>query len=461
MAEKDTNGDARKRFDAGGLSELPFAQADIPPEHLDFLKGLVDTFNASTTRLKEAYAGLQEKVTRLNLKLEETNRELSESLAEQERLSNYLTNILESLSSGVLVIGTDGRITLFNRGAAEITGIAESDALGASYRDIMGEDVPDELTPLWILSNEGVHTLFEKTVVSANGDRVPLGCSISPLRNSSGEMIGAVEIFMDMSRIKSLEDELARKEKLAALGQMAATMAHKIRNPLGGIAGFAGLLRLELTDCENGKRLVGKITEGVDKLERIVNSLLAYTSRLRLEPRMVDVGAFVEESVASFMVDYPETKWTVGQPDGSVMAEIDTEHVGRALKSVLRNAVDAVAAAGGDGAVGVTVVAGDWDYTPGHPRENEVLARIRSESDLLESHISGCIVLVADDGGGMDARSREQLFVPFYTTKEEGIGLGLASVLKIVEAHRGEIWIETKEREGTAVGLVFPRLQGA
>ncbi len=457
MPDNGSSESNRKNFDVEGLSELPFAQPDAPPEHLDFLKGLIDTFNASTTRLKEAYAGLEEKVARLNVKLADTNRELSESLTEQERLSNYLTNILESLSSGVLVIDSAGTITLFNRGAAEITGTDEADAQGKAYRAVMGDDVPEELTPLWILAREGERTFFEKTIVAAGGARIPVGCSISPLVNASGEMIGAVEIFMDISRIKSLEDELARKEKLAALGQMAATMAHKIRNPLGGIAGFAGLLGRELRDNDNGRRLVGKITEGVDKLERIVTSLLAYTSQLNLETRMIDVSPFISDIVASLLVDWRGSACRVEEPDGTVMAEIDTGHAARAVRNVVMNALDA---AGETGSVTIAVIPGDSDHDPGNGPGRNVLERMRKDSALLKSHITGCIVLVCDDGDGMDERTRSQLFVPFHTTKEQGIGLGLAEALKIVEAHHGEIWIETAVGRGTAVALAFPRLHG-
>ncbi|MCK5845580.1 MAG: PAS domain S-box protein, partial [Victivallales bacterium] len=327
-----------KTTDIPDLGQVP---ADIIPENLEFLKGLIESFNSSTSRLREAYKALQGKVDNLDLQLEKTNSDLSDSLDDQERLSNYLTNILESLSSGVLVIDIDGNISLFNRGAEEMTGVSVGDAVGKSYRKIMVDSVPDELTPLWTLSTGRGHTQIEKSVTSSSGKTTPVGSSISALRNSSGDMIGAVEIFMDLTRIKALEEELTRKEKLAALGQMAATMAHKIRNPLGGIAGFAGLLDLELRDSENGRRLVGKITEGVDKLDRIITSLLAYTSQLKLDTQIVDLNDIAEDCVKSAITGFGADGIVFHQSNDPVMVKADTERFRESLLSIIRNAVEA------------------------------------------------------------------------------------------------------------------------
>jgi PAS domain S-box-containing protein len=247
--------------DRGFTGNAPEFPPGAPPESIEFLQKMIETFNRSAAGLQEAYQALQVKFDQVNLRLEETNKNLSRSLAEQERLSDYLTSILESLSSGVLVVDAGGVITLFNRGAAEMTGIPVEEAIGKPYREIMGNDIPEELTPLrTIITGKGVSQL-EKTIVHRSGEKIAAGYSISPLVNRHGTMMGAVEIFMDLSRIKALEDEISRMDKLAALGQMAATMAHKIRNPLGGIAGFTGLLELEMGESDRGKRLTGKIME--------------------------------------------------------------------------------------------------------------------------------------------------------------------------------------------------------
>lgn len=437
--------------DLPGFGKMP---EDISPENLVFLRGLIDSFNTSTGRLREAYSALREKVDHLNLQLEEKNRDLSASLIEQERLSNYLTNILESLTSGVLVIDTDETITLFNRGAEQITGVSVDSALGKHYREVMGKETPDELTPLRTLGSGKEHSQFEKTIVSRSGHSIPVGCSISPLRNTAGEMIGAVEIFMDLSHIKALEDELSRQEKLAALGQMAATMAHKIRNPLGGIAGFAGLLNLELGDNENGRRLVGKITEGVDKLERIVTSLLSYTAPLTLDINMTDLTEIMRDAASAVSSVHESVTVAVGNEEEPVFAEVDSGRFREAVMKIVDNAAEAI---DGEGTVTVSIITDIAVQRTVDTLTDEVIETVVRISEAMNSPSPTITVIVADTGCGMDNQTRKQLFVPFFTTRENGIGLGLAHARKIIEAHSGEMHIVSREGSGTAVAIVIPK----
>ncbi len=434
-----------------GLNGLP---DNVSPEQIDFLKGLIDSFNSSTAKLRDAYTVLQDKVASLNSRLEDTNRELSVSLDEQERLSNYLTNILESLSSGVLVVDPGGRITLFNRGAETMLGLMAAEVLEKDYREVLGNTVPVELTPLQTLETGRGRSQFEKTLHTSNGEAIPVGCSLSPLRNNAGELVGAVEIFMDLSPIKELEDELARQEKLVALGQMAATMAHKIRNPLGGIAGFAGLLGMELRDNENGKRLVGKITEGVDKLERIVSNLLAYTAILTLETRMTDVADLARDSAAALGSEYPDCTVTVEAVEGPVSAEVDQPLMKTALMNIYRNATEALEFAGQ-----ITVTVCDSDSLPdlnGAAGKN-CLSQMRKSSKLLKSAATCSMILIRDEGHGFSNEAMSQMFVPFFTTRENGIGLGLAMTRKIVEEHRGEMFIGSIEGGGAVAAILLPQ----
>jgi len=430
----------------------------VTPDLIAYMRDLIETFNASATQLKDAYAALQAKFERLNLKLEETNRELSASLGEQERLSNYLTNILESLSSGVLVVDTEGRITLFNRGAEIITGIPVIEATGRHYRDVMGAETPEELTPLWTLENGELRQNMEKPIRSRNGRNLPVGFSTSPLLNRAGEMIGAVEIFMDLSMIKSLEEEISRMDKLAALGQMAATMAHKIRNPLGGIAGFAGLLQLDLEGNESGRRLVGKIVEGVDKLNRIVSSLLSYTAQLRLKTRKVDLKERMEHILGAAKEERPKEtesiRFAVEEPGGPVSAELDVEHFSEAMLNIVRNSVDALDAGG---TITVRVFRGEYAFEPPCSLSADLWDTMRKSSQLLESRQPSAVVIVSDTGTGIEQDILDKLFVPFFTTKENGNGLGLAAARKVMEAYHGEIFVKSTEGSGTAVGIILPR----
>ena len=438
-----------------GIGGIP---ADLSPETLAFFQGLIGTFNETATKLQTAYASLQVKFDTLNLRLEESNRELSESLAEQERLSNYLTNILESLTSGVLVVDKGGIITLFNRGAEIMTGIEVGDAVGRKYKDVIGDDTPYELTPLWVLEHGEARTQMEKTFRSADGGTIPVGVSVSPLRNPAGDLLGAVEIFMDMSRIKALEDEISRMDKLAALGQMSATMAHKIRNPLGGIVGYAGLLDSRLDVDDKSKRHISRIIEGVEKIDHIITSVLEYNRSLVLSPREMSLPVRIDELVAQVKIEFeepasPAVGFTVSHTDEPLSAEVDPDHLSAALMYILRNAVEAVE---DEGSVDIRIIPGHSERVPVCRITAAIIESMRRESRLLQSKRPSVIVTVTDSGCGMDEMTLKNLYVPFYTTKEKGIGLGLPSARKIIEAHHGEIRVESIMGVGTAVGIIIP-----
>ncbi len=457
MSTKNTSRE-KKHYNFEKISSVSQVPADIAPETVDFLKGLIESFNRSAAGLQEAYSALQEKFDKLNLQLEEVNRDLKKSLDEKERLSNYLTNILESLSTGVLVIDNNGIITLFNRGAEIITGIRVEEALGKHYTEIMGTDTPEELTPLWVLISGEGRSQMEKTVVATEGDNLPVGFSITPLLNSAGELLGAVEIFMDISSIKALEDEISRMDKLAALGQMSATMAHKIRNPLGGVVGYAGLIGNRLGKNDKSKVHVGKIIEGVEKINHIITSVLEYNSQLRLKPREIDLADRIEELIEILKQEMSESERTcigfsVYEPSEPVIIEADPGQLNSALLNIFRNSIDAIE---GEGNIDVRIIPGESNMNPSCPLTSELLNEMRNSSKVLMSKRPCSIVTVTDSGIGMNGDTIKNLFVPFFTTKEKGIGLGLAFAGKIIDAHHGEIQIESSLNYGTSVGIILP-----
>ncbi len=455
-AKKPSSG--KKIMDFGEIPSVSQVPADIAPEAVEFLKGLIDSFNQSAEGLQVAYKTLQEKFDKLNLQLEEANRDLKKSFDEQERLSNYLTNILESLSSGVLVVDKEGLITLFNRGAEIITGINLDEAIGKNYHEVMGSDTPEELTPFWVLSTGEGRSQMEKTVVSKNGDNIPVGFSISPLLSSAGKLLGAVEIFMDMSRIKALEDEISRMDKLAALGQMSATMAHKIRNPLGGVVGYAGLIDNTLDSKDKSKKHIRKIIKGVEKINHIIESVLAYNTELKLKPREVDLTERIDELIACVKQEMDEDKslrigFSIIEPADPLSVEADADQLNSALLNIFRNSIEAIE---GDGNIDVRIIPGKSQMNSSCPLTSELINKMRSSSRLLKSKRPCCIITITDSGIGMDGDTVKNLFVPFFTTKEKGIGLGLASAGKIIDAHHGEIWVESTLNYGTAVGIILP-----
>jgi PAS domain S-box-containing protein len=428
---------------------------DIPEEELEGFTESFASFNKITQKLHSAYKNLEEKFEDLNLKLEKTNRELRQSLAEKERISNYLNNILESLTSGVVAINLNGEITLFNRAAEEILGYKADEVLGRQYGEVMGNGVKENMTLPFTLKSRKSHINEEKEVFSKGGQKVPLGFSTSLLTDGDNNVLGAVEVFFDLSKLKELEEEVTRVRTLAALGEMAATVAHEVKNPLGGIRGFADLLDQDLEEGDPRKKSVKKILEGVETLDRIVVSLLNYTKPIRLDLHEVEFISFIDDVIKFFEIDLGHQKKKIQivreYPQKALLCRIDTEQFRQVILNLLHNATQAMPQ-GGKILVQVdlecknSVFSKEEKAGTGAPRE---FTPMEKRSEIPPK--AGIVLKISDTGMGMSKATLDKLFTPFFTTKEHGTGLGLSTVKKIVEAHRGEIKVESELGKGTTV----------
>ena len=395
-------------------------------------------FNEALSRLEASYRALEGRFDALNRELEATNCRLQESLSDKERLNSYLREILESLGSGVVVVDTEGNITLFNRAASTILGWPAQAALGKSCGDVLGEGAQDPLRTLH--SGDCVHGV-QKTLDRQAGDRVPVRFNTSRLHSVEGDVLGAIETFEDISQLQELSRQASRVSTLTALGEMAATVAHEIRNPLGGIGGFAGLLERDLEVDDPRRRLVKKMVEGVDSLNRMVTNLLNYTRPIQLNARPVDFVQIVEDSIGFFEIDAGSRLEGIDlqrlYESVEVPCRIDPEQMQQIVLNLLHNAVQAMPD-GGWIQIGIS--------------EFEAATEGRAEPPPPYIAFS-----VADSGVGMSEEVRSKLFMPFFTTKEDGNGLGLATTKKVIEAHGGDILVESEPQRGSTFTILVPK----
>ncbi|MDZ7261708.1 MAG: PAS domain S-box protein [candidate division KSB1 bacterium] len=149
----------------------------------------------------------------------------------------YLDYIIENMTSGLIVIDLTGKITVFNRAAEEISKFKRELVIGRSYSEIFREDAESRNSLLYTLKYNNPVLNAESVIVSLNGEMIPIRFSTSLVKDNNGLLLGAMKIFHDLTEIKKLEDEIQQTRTLAALGEMAASIAHEIRNPLGGIGG--------------------------------------------------------------------------------------------------------------------------------------------------------------------------------------------------------------------------------
>ena len=377
------------------------------PEQKDDISALTQAlqlFTRTTDSMEAAYRLLESRVQELDRALEDKNRELALT-------TEYLSGLLESMDEGVVAVDNEGCITRFNPAAGEILGYTADEVVGESFLRVFSRDFAAPRQP-------GSSALRAKS-----GRHVPLSERDSAITGG----LGRVKTFQDLSEVTALREQARQMDRLAAIGEMAATVAHEIRNPLGGIRGFAALLARDIPDEDPRRRLVDKILQGTQSLERVVNELLEYTRPVDLCLRPTPCRALVDAAFAFLDIDPEEHTLHNAVPEGlNILA--DADRVRQVLLNVLLNAVQSMADGG----------------------------EVRVEGHSDDAHVT---LLIRDQGCGMDDEQLGQIFSPFFTTKERGTGLGLAITRKIVEGHGGQIHAESAPGAGTTLHLRLPRAE--
>ena len=387
-------------------------------------------FNKATEEFKGAYGKLEKRVAELNLELNQKNKDLLDSLKEVNHLKNYKSSILEEMNAGVICTDAAGKITIFNRSAEEITGIQSNAAIGKFYRELFGSDVPSDKTPMAVLESKRNIRNDEKEILNQAGHRIPIKFSISLVTGDTSEILGAVEVFEDLTEIRRLQKEIQHARTMAALGEMAANITHEIRNPLGAIGGFAALLERDIAPEDPRQRLVKKIIEGVGRLDKIIGNLLFVSRDIQAQYRNVPVKWVIDDVLEFLVSEIKQTgsavKIETKFPKQKLEAELDPQLFQQMLIHLLKNAIQAMPEGG-------TI-----------------------KLQLQKIHHNSFQIIVSDSGEGMPKEIKEKLYFPFASTRPKGAGLGLAIVRKIVDLHNGSIHFQSSPGKGTTVVLEFP-----
>lgn len=404
------------------------------PEMSGEISSLVQAFEyfaENTEKMRESYDMLQEQISVMDLELTKKNDELDTNLRTMDSIKNHLENILESMTMGVIVLNLDGNVSIFNRAASEISGFSRKLVIDKPYADTLGKNVPLENSPLFTLYKGVEKRNKEKVIITKKGQEIPVEYSTSLVTNMNGEILGVVELFSDLREIKKLQEEVLQSRTLAALGEMAGNVAHELRNPLGGIGGFAALLERDLDRDDPRRRLVQKIIEGVSRLNNIATNLLFYTRPVRPKKRPENIVQIVEDVLMLVQVELEQddSKITLikDYKVKSLDVSLDPDLFQQVLLNIVKNAVEAM------------------DYCG----ELTVGIKQKKKTDQVE-------IFIKDSGTGIEEEYKKKLFLPFFTTKADGTGLGLSIVKKIIDSHSGGITVESGGDGGTIFRICLP-----
>ena len=396
---------------------------------LDFLQKSFEEFNQATLRLQEAYESLEYKFECLNRELEAKNRELEKTIADKEDMKNYLENILESLTSGVVVTDLEGRIRTVNPCVEEFFGIRH-ESLANSHMNTLFADTPkDQWAPVFhpefFKSAVGRKLRFEENILEVSGSRV---------KDRNGRVIGSVYVFRDITRMEKLENMAKRSEKMAAMGEMAANIAHEIRNPLGSIELFASLI-LKNAGNEKEKQHGARIIASVKNVDNKVSNLLMFTRNLNPMPRRIDIHAVLEEilSFSRQVVDVDLMELSVSYADMiRPHVNADAEMLKQVFLNLILNAFQAM------------------------PDGGRLMIETHCREGCLGNGSQAVEIRFSDTGCGIPKENLTRIFDPFFSTKEKGSGLGLAIAHNIIDLHQGVIHVENSAHGGAVFSVFLP-----
>lgn len=390
----------------------------------------------------------------LSRELSRTGRALDERTSDLGELRELYEQTVVSIMSGLLTTDEEGRVTSFNPEAERITGLSRRGVRGRSLEELIpgvGAIVAEAGRPLRGSKVSRARLRYD----NARGENLFLGVAASILKGDDGGQRGHVVIFQDVTAVAAMESELRSSERLAAVGEMAAKIAHEIRNPLASISGSIQILKAgEEAGEERGRseneHLMEIVLRETERLNTLISQFLQYSRPVPPSLEPVPARALLEEMVELLDASRPEeVEIECEGPEGlRVLADRDQ------LKAVIWNlAINGLQAMpkGGELKLSVRALtadeAQDW-HSRCRKEEGSDKSRHPGEISVVE-------IAVSDSGEGILPSDQGRIFEPFFTTKTEGTGLGLATVHRVVEGHGGAIRVESREG-GTTFRLQLP-----
>jgi PAS domain S-box len=336
--------------------------------------------------------------------------------------------IIESMRSGLVTTDLAGDIITFNRAAEEITGYKANDIRGRNIYQVFGDIEKQIEVGLESIRTRTRLPRFDIGCKTADGREIHLGFSVAPLVDEANNSRGYVLTFQDLTEVMELEREVRRQERLAALGKMAAGLAHEIRNPLASMRGSVQVLASELSFSTDQSQLMDIVLRESDRLNRIVSDFLTYARPPKMERSVIELGDLLGETAALLRNSSelrPDHQIIEEHPAEPVLYLGDPNQIRQIFWNLARNAIQAM------------------------PLGGDLRIKLDAKPD---SEVS---ITFSDTGQGMSREQKERLFEPFNSSSG-GTGLGMAIVYQLVRDHSGKILVESEAGKGTSISIKLP-----
>ena len=364
-------------------------------------------------------------------RLEARDRQLADTSRALKRAKLETDDILRHLNSGLLTVDAFGQIIFFNRAAEKILGYREEEVKGMRCDEVFADRMPDLARDLLDgLKRVASHPRWEITILNHERQNVPLGLSTSILKEESGALRGVIAIFTDLTEAKQLESKVRTADRLAAVGELSASIAHEIRNPLAAISGSVEVLDKELNLQGENQRLMQLIVKESHRLSRILSEFLQYARIDRPAYNKVELCHLINDVI---QILHHQPSFTADlklnfESDSSIAYVVgDEDLIKQLLINLAVNACEALEEKG-----------------------DELSLR------LVIDPVGGIVELyIQDNGPGIKHENLRRVYQPFFSTKKEGSGLGLAIVHRICSAMKVDISLDSQVDQGTTFRLEF------
>jgi two-component system sensor histidine kinase PilS (NtrC family) len=377
--------------------------------------------------------------------LKKKKNELIQKQADYNQLETFNRNIIQSLDSGLLTIDLSGKINFLNRTAEKILN-RNRESLEDTFIFNLFPKIGETIEQLKERVSEpsSHYQRYEALLTNPDGKKLYLGFSISPLTDPEGSWIGYTLIFQDITKFKEMEEQMKRVDKMAAVGVLAAGMAHEIRNPLASLSGSIQMLKTELTLDDHQQHLMEITLRESERLNALVTDFLLYAQPPQTHKIRYPISRILEETIDLF-IHSPSFREGIQilRPDAreEIPTSIDPDQMKQVFWNLLINASQSMS---NGGEIRVECGKGNsWGFT-----NLSLLAQLKGKEWVKIS--------ITDSGNGIAPEEKDKIFEPFFTTKENGTGLGLSIVHKIIENHHGLIKVESELGRGSTFSVFLP-----
>jgi len=342
------------------------------------------------------------------------------------RIKAFSDTVVENMPIGLLTLDSEGRVTTFNQAAEAVLQRSSGEMVGEKAREILPKQ-------LWALIDErkSKKDIIERETDCdlGGGKAVPLEASVSSLFGEHGELLGEVLLFRDLTEVQELKKEVERNRRLASIGRLAAGIAHEIRNPLSSIKGFATYFKERYKDVPEDKKTAEIMVQEVERLNRVIGQLLELARPVKLNRKKASLDEVITYSLKMIQKQAQGKGVVITTNLSPEIKEVslDPDRISQVLLNLYLNAIESMEQGG----------------------------TLHIDSSLDEGYGTAKVV-ISDSGAGIKKEDLVHIFDPYFTTKQSGTGLGLAIVHRIIEAHRGEVRVESEPDKGTTVTIVLP-----